>query len=434
MLLIERVKSVKTKYLILVFIILGLYTAAHFFYSGVYFPVKHRDKIAQMQEEVTPLANLFQGKTSKFVSENPRQYGPFFILIITPFMVFYNNQNVFAMAILFFEYLIVALALFLSCKYLFKFQDHKEKVIICSAIVLLWLNFSPLLYIITVSNVETWELLLIILGFMMYIKRRFFWTGFFFAAATLIKMLPAIFIFYFLFKNRKVFFYCLLNLFIIMFLAGLIFGNNIGLLYLPFLVTRPLGSGTWASAFFENISLKGFIYKLSAGFKANAWGYAFNLTPNAEQTAYIIITVLQLILLACIVWMALRKMNSEEGLMIEFSLVSLGMLIISPLAAYEYATLLLFAYSVGIYFIFKYHISWWACLLYGISYVLVGNFIPLSMLLKFIPIQAINTYFGNTKFDPAESYKAYCFPLLGFILLTIFFISLLKNKEYSLKN
>ena len=425
--LIGRIKEVNRYLLYPLFTVLLLYTLIHFSYSGIYFPLVHGEKIGQIEEELVPLARFLKG--GEFVFNNPRQYGPFFILAITPLMVFHNNGFNFATALLIVSYMLITLSFCICYRHIFQFRDKTEKTLTFWICLFLWLNFSPLLYIITVRNVEVWELFLICLGFLAYIKRRYFITGFSFAAATLTKMLPGIYIFYYFFKHKKTFFYSLLGLGIITALAHVIFGPSIGSGYIPFLLTRPFGSRTWAVTFFENTSLKGFIYKLFGGFKTDSFGYNFLISPEAEKAAFIAITVLQAVILFYLARMALKKDGSKEGLIIQLSLVSIAMVILSPISAFEYGTLLLFAYSAGIYFILYREIPKYMYAIYGISYLLVGNFFPVSMFARIFPLKTLNSLLGNTRFDLAESYKAYCIPLVGFLLLAVFFVLLLRNKK-----
>jgi len=432
---IERTRGKHKKLFFIVFLFVFLYTILHFLYSGIYFPIKHI-KLGQIQEEIVPLVKFLQG--DKFIFDNPRQYGPFFIFVITPFMIFYKSPVIFANMLLLFSYLLTALSFYICYTYIFISPDTKnnsEKRIVFWSLLFLWLNFSPLLYIITVKNVEIWELSLICFGFMMYTKRRYSWVGFSFAAATLIKMLPALFIYYYFFKERKVFLYSMLWMGIIMLLAHITYGPSIGLLYFPFLLSRPLGSQTWAVSFFENISLKGFIYKLASFFKSS--GYHFPSTPDAEQIAFLFTTFILLVAIIYLALTAIRKNCSRDEVLLQFAIVSTFMILLAPIAAWEYTTLLLFAYSAGLYFIFYKNIPRYLLIFFGLSYFMVGNFIPLSVIVKVFPFQTMNIYLGNTIFEMSESYKAYCVPLLGVILLAIFFIvlwhkrELLENTEYN---
>lgn len=410
------------KKIICVILLCGVfYTAIHFLYSGLYFPVKYSVNIGQIREEVAALSEFLAG--GKFVITNPRQYGPFFILLITPFMYFYNSQLVFSNMLLVLVYLFIFCSIWLCFKGVFAeaAKTKEERNIVLFLLSILWLNFVPLLCILPTKSVESWELFFICLGFLTYIRHKYFWTGFSFAAATLIKLLPILFIIYFLFKERKVFLYSLLWMFIIMSATHFIYGPQIGLLYLPFLLTRPLGSQTFGASQFENTSIKGFVYKIASGFKVDPT-YTFRLTPEAEKIAFIIATVIQILLFLYLIKTALRKNCSKEEVLVQFSLVSVFMMLLSPLSSFEYNTLLLFAYSAGLYLLFYTNLTKYLIGLYGVSYILVGNFFPQNLIVKFFPFEKINAYLGNSIFTPGESYRAYCLPLLGVILLAVFFI------------
>ena len=429
---IARARSKHKKLLFIAFLSVSLYTIIHFLYSGIYYPM--HSNLGQIQEEIVPLAKFLHG--GEFVFDNPRQYGPFFIFVITPFMIFYKYPVIFENMLLLFAYFLAALSFYICYKYIFLSSTSKtnsDKRIFFWLLLFLWLNFSPLLSIMAVKNVEIWELFLICFGILMYTKRRYSWTGFSFAAATLTKMLPAIFIFYFLFKERKVFLYSILWMVIIMGLAHFTYGPSIGLLYFPFLLSSPLGSQTWAVGYFENVTLKGFIYKLAASFKSSDGGLWFPSTPEAEQVAFLITTVVQLVAIFYLILMAIRKNCSRDEVLLQFSIVSVFMFLMAPVATHEFGALLLFAYSAGMYFIFYKNIPKYLFIFYGLSCLLVGNILPLSLIVKVFPFKAMNIYLGNTIYQMSESYKAYCIPLLGVILLAIFYLILWHKREI-LKN
>lgn len=430
---IARTRGKHKKLLFIVFLSVFLYTIIHFLYSGIYYPIKYSN-LGQIQEEIAPLVKFLHG--DKFIFDNPRQYGPFFIFVITPFMILYNYPVIFEYMLLLFAYFLAALSFYICYKYIFLSPSSKtnsEKRMFFWLLLFLWLNFSPLLSIMAVKNVEIWELFLICFGFLMYTKRRYSWVGFSFAAATLTKMLPALFIFYFLFKERKVFLYSILWMVIIMGLAHFTYGPSIGLLYFPFFLSAGLGSQTFAVSIFENVSLKGFIYKLAASFKSSDGGYWFPSTPEAEQVAFLFTTVVLLVAIFYLILTAIRKNCSRDEVLLQFSIVSVFMILMAPIASHEFFALLLFAYSAGMYFIFYKNIPKYLFIFYGLSCLLVGNILPLSLIVKVFPFKTMNIYLGNTMLQMSESYKAYCIPLLGVILLAIFFLVLWHKREI-LKN
>lgn len=83
----------------------------------------------------------------------------------------------------------------------------------------------------------------------------------------------------------------------------------------------------------------------------------------------------------------------------------------------------------GRYFIFYKNLPKYLLKSYGLSYFLVGVFFPLPLISRILPFKEINIYLGNTMFTMGESYKAYCMPLLGVILLALFFIILWHNRK-----
>ena len=426
---IEKTAKEHKVLLSMAFLCLFIYTMLRFLSGGIYYPLKHMPNMAQVEEEISPLVRFLSG--GQFVFDNTRQYGPFFIFLITPFMILYRYPAIFEIALLLFEYFFASLSFYICYKSIFPieaFNTKSEKRIVFWSLLFLWVNFVPLICIIAAKNVEVWELFLICFGFLMYKERKFSWAGFSFAAATLIKLLPALFIFYYFFKKRKIFLYSVLWIIIIIAAAHFVYGPNIGLLYLPFLFSRPFGSQTFAAAHCENTAIKGLIYKVAAGFKSNT-AYLFPSSPEAERVAFLATTIIQIGMLIYLASTALRKKCSADETLVQFSIVSVFMILLAPVATFEYNTLLLFAYSAGMYFIFYRNLPKYLLALYGLSYLLVGVFFPLSLVTRLLPFKVINIYFGNTFFTMEESYKAYCMPLLGVVFLAIFFIIIWHNSK-----
>ncbi|MBI1969215.1 DUF2029 domain-containing protein [Candidatus Woesearchaeota archaeon] len=429
--LIDSIKKIDRRVLYWIVVFLLFYTILHFFYSGVYMPMfklTGEGKIGQVLVEIRPLEKFLKEREPITLKDNPRQYGAFFLMVFYPILLLTQNPAVIEKILLFLAYLSLGLALYFT----YRILDGKKKYAVLLLLFVLWMNFSSLYYIMAVKNVELWELALLCFALFSLLQKRSFLAGFSIAAATLIKLLPAIFFFYFLIKNRKALAYGLLSLLGILLVSHILFGPQVGLSYLPLVLAGGLKGDSWAVSHFENNGMKGMVYKLASGFQQDpAYPWVFLLQEEAKQMAFFLALAGQLavlLLLGFLLWKH-RHVQQKEIIWKEFGLVSATMLLLSPVSAMEYSTLLLLAFSIGLYFIFFEKTDVWQIILFVGSYLLIGHFVPFSIALQFFPSSFISNGLGLTVLEPSEIYKAIGMPFLGFLLLFLFFFRLLWKRK-----
>ena len=435
--LIDAIYGVPKKVLGILLLIIGLYTAFHFAHSGIELPFSflkdpYSSAMGQIKEETIPLMDNIDD-ISKITITNPRQYGPVLFFVAYPILMIFNN-NILALEIFAttFAYICTALSFYFTYK-LFgcRLDSLKKKYkhinyLFVALMAIIWFNFSQLYYILATKNVESWELLMVIGAFYAYQKNKMVFSGILIGTATMTKFLPGIFLLYFLFKDRRVFYSAASTIILILLFATAAFNYDVGFGSVARIVNQG-GQNSWAIMHFENVALKSLIYKSFGGFYLeNKNDVFFWIDEKYGLFAYVVSLLAQI---AGGVFVSFLGYNSNEKNLheknwLEFSIVLAIMLVISPAAAPEYATLLLFAYSAALYFLLFTKFNYSDTAMYVVSIILVGIMIPTRIFMKVIPIDFLNAHLGNigTMLNEIEMYKGYGFPGYGMILLLILLI------------
>ncbi|MBI3079219.1 MAG: DUF2029 domain-containing protein, partial [Deltaproteobacteria bacterium] len=352
------------------------YTVVHFLYSGLYAPVYRNRYVGQFVEELEPLKRALETGDRVRVT-NPRQYGPVFLFLSYPPTGSQDRESL-ADVLLGINYVILAAAFWLTVRACFR---PRPSLLEWALLAVLWLNFSPLYYLIAVRNVELWELALLGGALHAYREGRRGMAGAAVALATLIKMLPALFLFYFLWRDQRAMAWAAGTLVVVLLLATAAFGPEMGIGYLPFLLTRALEPRSWAYAHFENVALKGLIFKAFAGFRMEPGLLTFRQTELAWLAGVLAFLVQGVGLLLLARFALRRRREGGEQAPHEWAVVLGTMLLISPLTAFEYSVLLLPGFTFAAWVLMRRPetLSSRAVLCLAGAYLLLGNFLPLSL-------------------------------------------------------
>lgn len=404
------------------------YTAIHAIFGGYYMPMKilTGDQLQQIKEEIAPLQRFLADGTP-ITLENPRQYGPVFLFLMLPMLAAELPFPVLEHALYAIAIICVLAAFGITCRTLF--PDGCQWRARCFMLIL-WFNFSALYHLLGTKNVETWELLLIAMTLYAVQNGKSWISGASVAAAALIKLLPLFFFLYLFLRDRRAFWHGCVVLVGILAVSHAVFGPAMGAWYLPGVVANGIGQDSFAATYFENNALKGVVYRLFSGFaRSAAHPYTFVLSPSAARAAFLMATVLQLALLGIVV-LLLWKRRKGDALFAEFGLVSAAMLLISPLAIWEYATLLLVAFSCGLYLLLAKQSTTVQKFLFIGSYLLLGHFIPFHILLQHPPLNSLDAL-PLAPLSTNERYKAVGLPFLGYAMLFAFFATMCWERRKS---
>lgn len=408
------------------------YTVWHFIASGVRFPLQ-APNIAQIEEEIAPLtAYLETGVPPE--SRNVRQYGPVFFLVLQPFLLASGGDRT-ALANWLYGLQLVATALaFLCCVLSLRLWLDQENGAaeprlptphLALLLGLLWFNFSPLYAIVAGKNVETWELALITLALYAYLRGLRFWAVFCIAAATLIKMLPIAFFVYFLIRDRRALAYAAVSFVVLLTAAQILYWPQMGYGYLPLMVNAAVGQ-THALGWHENIGLKNMVVKALAGWQIASGTYFVTIDEQRMFVANVLGHVMQVVGGLWLLW-ALTKFRGPTSARPHpldaiwgWSMISVVMLILSPVTAFEYMVLSLVAFSFALTYLAaersaRTDVAGWT--LFGGATLLVGNIVPRQVVNVLFPIAALNRLTGSTHLTLSEGYQHYGFPLVGLFLL-----------------
>lgn len=411
------------------------YAVVHFATAGIVFPLQ-TPNLSKFEEEVPPL--LEHLRTGDDIRANPVQWGPVFFMVMQPLVRASGGLNqTLAHWLYGVQIACLVLAFCLTCVTLKRFvpspmRDRWPLLVI--VLITVWLSFSPLLMVLAVKTVETWELMLLALALYAHLRGWRWVVAFALAAAGLIKVLPFVFFYYLLITDRRTFAYSCAALVVFLFAGHFMFGPQMGLEYLPRLARASIGN-SYLIDWHENLSLKAALVKLfghvdnprlmSAGTYYGQAGYFVVLSETRRAIAVRIGDVVALIGFAWLTrsWIARSRKRTAERVVWEWSLLLAAMLILSPHTAFEYITLALWAVS---YAIVRLGTANWSLhpgrgipLTLGMSFFLLGVFLPRSVQNKLALVDVINRWTGYTHFTSSEAYQYYCFPLAGLILLAI---------------
>ena len=407
-----------------------VFVLARFSISGIWIPF-HTENIEQVWEEFAPLRDHLETGAPIEIS-NPRQYGPVFFLLCEPLWHLSGHQKpLFAKYLYGFGLFSVAASIILVLKTIrwsfpeaFSPANKLGQRNLLFATLVIWLGSSPILYILNVKNVETWELFLISLGLYARIKNKFIICGLCIALATLIKILPIVFILYFLIYDRKVFFASCLSLLGLLIVFTFYYGTAMGVLY-PLLMAKASIGNTWGAFHMENLSVKGYVLKIFCGWQVEPNSLLSTGLIN-EKIALFWSQVCQFLGGLC--WLTIlckgrtSFANIRWSLPWEWAWVGLGILVLSPQTAFEYATLAQgsFSFCAALWLLLPFCRSPATTFFFFMGAFLVLNIVPRNLVNHMLLIPYLNEWSGNRHLTASEGYQLYGFPLFGFISFMVF--------------
>ena len=410
-----------------------VYSIAHFAESGVRVPLS-LPKIGQIEEEIPPLVEYLHGRGA-VQSRNPRQYGPMFFLIMQPLLTTIGTDPESLSHWLYaVDLACLAAAFLLTWATLKPLVPIERRRLAAVALLFLWLNFAPLYAILGVKNVEGWELALLAAALFWYIRGRRIAAAAAIAAAGLIKLLPFIFLVYFLLRDRRTFAYGCAAVAVVLLAGQLIYGSALGVRYLPRVALSATGT-SFALGWHENISLKGMIAKSvgtvtpgsrtidgvdpSYGSEMGAGQAGYTVVLTRPQMTFVRFAGLsaQLALLAWLGWICTVPAPADANRIAwEWSLVAIVMLLVSPQTAFEYCLLAIGAFSYVLVRLMadlpRRAAPWMA---FAAATFLVANILPRQIVNRLVLVDALREWSGYVHFTPSEAYQFFGFPFAGLL-------------------
>ncbi len=425
-------------------VLLLAYSASHFWFSGIRTPLA-APNIRQIASETRPLSR-FIAQGGPLTTNDPRQYGPVFLAVMHP-LLFLSGDQAWPLSRWLYGVQLTALAVaFTFCTLSFVSWMDQERITPKAPriilLIILWANFSPLYTIVATKGVEMWELALISVAMYAYIGRHRVISGAAIAAATLIKVLPGAYLFYFLVKDRRTFAYGVAAFLLILTASHLVYGPQMGALYGPRIVAGGAGTdGQTAFGHHENLSVKNTFVKLLGTLKRpdepstlrpELRGYAVEITPARARVANLLGNASALLLLGVLIaglGSPLRTRGADDRVgqtLWEWSLVSVMMLLISPALTFEYMVLALPAFSFAILAVVSRPDlrSRPVMITLAAAVILVANIVPRQVINQVFAIPLLLRWTGWTHLQLSEGYQYFGLPLVGLVCMAVCLLSL----------
>jgi len=344
-------------------VVIGVYTAAHFYFSGVRQPLANfgGDFLASFPSWRLSVLfgrlDLYKGSLAerwamRFRTPHPLwHYGPVEHLLTLPLFAFGNLRSAYiAWLIANYVFLIAIIVLAL------KVFEHR--VLALFAI----LNYGPLFEALTQRTIEIFELLLLFVAFTLLRRDRKAAGGVAIGFAAMTKFLPLIFIPYFALKRRsRILTSAVITIAVIAIATQFVFDWR----YSGTVVQLRRG-GMIRSVLDQ--SLAGMIRRLG----------------GSEAVARVAIVIA----LALLSWLFFRARNCSSIADLEWSTLIVAMVLLPPHNEQYYFVLLLFPYLALAARELRRWEKWWL----GASFLLTGTLIPLSVVSRLTGIHVFSAY------------------------------------------
>lgn len=343
----------------------ALYTAAHFYFSGIRQPLAnfYGDFLASFPSWRLSVLfgrlDMYKGSLAeywamRFGGTHPLwHYGPVEHLVTLPLFAFGNLRTAyFAWLVANYVFLIAIIVLAATV------FGHRALVLLAI------LNYGPLFEALTQRTIEIFELLLLFVAFALLRRRRESGSGIAIGFAAMTKFLPLIFIPYFAVKKRmRLLTAALITIALIAIATQVVFDWR----YSGTVV--QLHAGGMIQSVLDQ-SLAGFIRRLGG--------------------SDIIARIAIVIALAALSWLFFRARNCSSIEDLEWSTLIVAMVLLPPHNEQYYFVLLLFPYLALAARELRNSEKWWL----GVSFVLTGTVIPLSIVSRITGLNVFSTYLG----------------------------------------
>lgn len=332
------------------------YTAAHFFVSGIRQPLRNfqGDFLASFPSwrlsVLLGRLDLFHGSLAeKWAHGSLWHYGPVEHLVTLPLFAFRDLGPAYV-AWLFVNEVFLAAILVIAAKIFFPSERRWVALSICAIVMF---NFNPLYEGLAQRVIEIFELLLIVIAFVLMRRDRQFASGFVIGVASMTKFLPLIFLPYFIVKrNWRALAGSLTAILPIAIVTQIVFGwEHSGIL----LQLRDLG----IAGHFGDQGISGMALRLLR------WSHA-PLPPLLVSRTVIAAGLLAL----CWLFFHVRHCRGAEEM--EWSTLLVAMVMLAPRTENYYLLFFVFPYLA---LVARRRDPWWL----AVSYLIAGVVIPLSI-------------------------------------------------------
>lgn len=354
--------------------------------------------------------------TGAFNSEYVYLYPPLYYLLSVPLAQISNTAGALVMVVLNQALFVVCLGLLAMAM-----TPRPSRRIWLWLLLPLALNFRPLLYLFSMAKIEMIQMTLLV-GALVALQRNRSWlAGGLTAFSGMMKPLPLLLLLHFLWKRdwRAVKGWTVVSGAILA-VSCAVFG--IGAVWNYFYhVAWPKGGNFGPLSWYENQSLLGLAIHMVHPVHPDV----FFVPPEEIGRADVVLGMA--LRLGCLGWLGylLRPRQGSSRIRVggEWSLAVTGMLLLSPFSRDYYAAFLLPAYLLLTAHLAQHKRPWQspACWLGALSYLLVGQGFPLSMIRKLPSVLP--------GVDNFHMYLHYGGPTFGYLLLMVAWAKVLREEN-----
>lgn len=382
-------------------------------------------------EELHPLIGLItRGEAIEHI--DPRQYGPTVFLVMDPALRLVGEPALLTYILLLSAFCAVASFLIVA------WRLFRHDIWAACWLAVGWFNFAPLLVGISARTVDTWQLFFVSLAAALFASRRAAWAaGIPLAAASLTKVVPVFMLAYVALRERGALIAGVAAGLLILLAAHVLYGPLMGLGYPVVIATGGIDTTVRFGTHWENDSLRGLIQKVAAGFRVqtdpgtnviSGQLVRSDLAGLADVIAFSI-AFLVVAHLALVTWRA-RALGGPERRMLEFGMALVVILLVSPHTSHEHMVTALPAFAVLFWLWRRARPAPWPlrrAALATAGALLVGVFLPLSVVGQVLQLDRLLAVTGNGQLVPMPAIGAYdlfAFPAIGLVLTWLAFVDL----------
>lgn len=358
-----------------VLVLLLAFTAANYFYNGIIRPVftekidfeayyngalafRYRLPIYQT------MVDFFKAGPYHYKGPLPYVYPPSFVIFLSPLAYLSFGKAVLV-------WVFVNQALFFSGIYLlFRTISRKHSYVEAMVLLFVFMNFTPLFIDYLLGQCNVILFFLIAVGLYCYRSDKPVYAGVAMALACVIKVIPALLLFYALWKRQfRVFLSGILTLIAIFGYSLLFFDMKLFPWYMKFMMNQTL-----FNAYHDNHSLTGFFSRL---FTHSMWIKGIFDSPTAAR---ICIMASSLFLLSVFLYATRKKSKpSDSETLYEYALAVITMLLLSKMTSTPYLVMLLVPLGIMAKDILAHAVSRKWLVFLALSYGILAIWYPLPV-------------------------------------------------------
>lgn len=269
-----------------------------------------------------------------------------------------------------------------------------------AAMAIGWTGFLPLVSTVAERSVDLFNHAALAVAFFLYTgaPQLRAWSGVAVAAGALAKFLPGLFIPFFLVRERRAFAYGLAAIAVLVLVGQLLYGPLMGVGYFTAVAGATSVDAGW-SQWHEGFSPRQLLFKVAAGYRLEN----VSVAPPNQAALSLIAYALELGFVAYLLYVAVRSRGSDglERRAIEFAFGITTIYMVSPTVGHEHIVAMIIVYTVlAWYWLRRPGVSWGLAVPAAVSLLMVGVYLPMPILDRILPLDAIMRLFGNEATAP----------------------------------